>query len=135
MLKDILHLPAIAKNLLSVSKFTHDNDVYFEFHQDKTINATLLEGTLMKGLYAFDFEPKHMKNVKMLTVASLTTSIITLDINKVSKTDVINEIKIVKQHAFLCTGSESFLLWHKRLVHSSSKIYKQFLKQRALNFL
>jgi hypothetical protein len=29
---NILHVPAIAKNLLSVHKLPHDNDVFFEFH-------------------------------------------------------------------------------------------------------
>ncbi|MFS7992367.1 putative transcription factor interactor and regulator CCHC(Zn) family [Helianthus anomalus] len=31
-LKDILHVPALKKNLLSVQKFCQDNHVYFEFH-------------------------------------------------------------------------------------------------------
>lgn len=50
----------IAKNLLSVSKFAHDNDVYFEFHpysycvKDKKTGANLLKGILDKGLYKFD---------------------------------------------------------------------------------
>ena len=30
--KDVLHVPAITKNLLSVRKFTQDNNVFFEFH-------------------------------------------------------------------------------------------------------
>ena len=32
MLKHLLHVPHIKKNLLSISQFTHDNNVYFEFH-------------------------------------------------------------------------------------------------------
>lgn len=32
ILKDIFHIPQISKNLLSVSKFTLDNDFFFEFH-------------------------------------------------------------------------------------------------------
>jgi histone deacetylase 1/2 len=31
-LKDLLHVPTISKNLLSVSKFAQDNNVVFEFH-------------------------------------------------------------------------------------------------------
>ncbi|GJY63746.1 putative RNA-directed DNA polymerase [Tanacetum coccineum] len=31
-LKNILHVPEISHNLLSVQKFCHDNDVFFEFH-------------------------------------------------------------------------------------------------------
>ncbi|CAA0831393.1 Unknown protein, partial [Striga hermonthica] len=32
VLKDLLHVPSVTKNLLSVSKFALDNNVYFEFH-------------------------------------------------------------------------------------------------------
>jgi hypothetical protein len=32
VLKDILHVPCSSKNLLSVHKFTYDNNVFFEFH-------------------------------------------------------------------------------------------------------
>ena len=31
-LKTLLHIPEITKNLMSVSKFCSDNDVFFEFH-------------------------------------------------------------------------------------------------------
>ena len=49
-LKNLLHVPAITKNLLSVSQFSKDNHVYFLFSADKCLvkcqvsNATLLEG-------------------------------------------------------------------------------------------
>jgi hypothetical protein len=32
ILKDILHVPAASKNLISVHKFTHDNNAFFEIH-------------------------------------------------------------------------------------------------------
>jgi hypothetical protein len=32
-LRNILHVPDISKNLLSVHKFSRDNDVFFEYHQ------------------------------------------------------------------------------------------------------
>lgn len=31
-LKDLLHVPTITKNLLSLSKFARDNKMFFEFH-------------------------------------------------------------------------------------------------------
>lgn len=34
VLKNLLHVPSITKNLISVSKFAHDNNVYFEFHSN-----------------------------------------------------------------------------------------------------
>lgn len=57
-IKKLLHAPAISKNLSSVSRFTKDNNVYFEFHADKCIvkcretKKILLEGAVMDCLYA-----------------------------------------------------------------------------------
>lgn len=62
----MLHVPKIAKNLLSISKFVDDNQVIFEFLsnicfvKDKKTKAILLEGEVKKGLYDFDL---HFKTV------------------------------------------------------------------------
>ena len=59
-LNNILHVPNITKNLLSISQFTHDNNVVIEFDsncglvKDKPLKITLLEGTLKEGLYQLD---------------------------------------------------------------------------------
>ncbi|GKA56514.1 putative RNA-directed DNA polymerase [Tanacetum coccineum] len=56
-LKKILHVPEISHNLLSVQKFCHDNDVFFEFHisyfvvKDESTHTTLLTGPSKHGLY------------------------------------------------------------------------------------
>lgn len=58
-LDNILHVPSITKSLLSVQKFTKDNQVFFEFHPDKffvkdpTTKNILLQGTTDAGLYRF----------------------------------------------------------------------------------
>lgn len=55
-LKNILHVPEINKNLLSVHKFSCDN-IYFKFHsdcclvKDKENERVLLKGTPKDGLY------------------------------------------------------------------------------------
>lgn len=55
----ILHVPTIAKNLLSVAQFSKENDVFFEFHttfcyvKDQAIQMELLWGILNGGLYMF----------------------------------------------------------------------------------
>uniref|UniRef100_A0A803P7H9 Reverse transcriptase Ty1/copia-type domain-containing protein n=1 Tax=Cannabis sativa TaxID=3483 RepID=A0A803P7H9_CANSA len=60
LLNNLLHVPDITKNLLSVSKFAKDNKVYFEFHddfclvKDKESHSILLKGTHRNGLYSFD---------------------------------------------------------------------------------
>lgn len=51
-LKYLLHVPSITKNLLCVSKFALDNNVFFEFHshfcfvKDQISKKLLLEGNL-----------------------------------------------------------------------------------------
>ena len=59
-LNNILHVPSITKNLLSISQFTHDNDVVIELYsncclvKDKNSKAILLKGTLKDGLNQLD---------------------------------------------------------------------------------
>jgi hypothetical protein len=57
LLNQLLHVPLICKNLLSVHKFAHDNAVFFEFHasyfviKDCQSGITLHNGPLKDGLY------------------------------------------------------------------------------------
>ncbi|KAE8736295.1 Tetratricopeptide repeat (TPR)-containing protein [Hibiscus syriacus] len=59
-LHNLLHVPSVTKNLLSVSKFARDNGVYFEYHvrkclvKDEEIDDVLLQGQESGGLYQFD---------------------------------------------------------------------------------
>jgi hypothetical protein len=56
-LRHVLHVPNITKNLLSVQKFTYDNNVYIEFHlscffvKDCTSRKILHHGSSRHGLY------------------------------------------------------------------------------------
>jgi hypothetical protein len=56
-LKNILHVPRISQNLLSVHQFAKDNNVFFEFHpsffyvKDLFSGAILLSGKSKDGLY------------------------------------------------------------------------------------
>ena len=56
-LKNILLVPSITKNLISISKFTLENDVIVEFDstcyyiKDKKLKVVLLQGMLKNGLY------------------------------------------------------------------------------------
>ncbi|PON68583.1 hypothetical protein PanWU01x14_093920 [Parasponia andersonii] len=42
ILKNLLHVPNITKNLINVSQFSKDNSVYFEFHPFVSINLIFL---------------------------------------------------------------------------------------------
>ena len=59
-LKNVLRVPTVARNLLSVPKLTYDNNVFCEFHpfhlfiKDRATRDVLLRGRLRHGLYALD---------------------------------------------------------------------------------
>ncbi|MBA0794633.1 hypothetical protein Gohar_018942, partial [Gossypium harknessii] len=59
LLNELLHVSTVSNNLLSVSKFTKGNFVYFEFHpsycliKDEHTNEVLLHGVEQDGLYRF----------------------------------------------------------------------------------
>ncbi|CAA0833005.1 Unknown protein, partial [Striga hermonthica] len=61
-LKNLLHVPKITKNLISVSQLCKDNSVFFEFHpnfcivKDQETKQILLKGKLDNGLYKFHLE-------------------------------------------------------------------------------
>jgi hypothetical protein len=56
-LKETLYMPLIHKNLISVHKFTHDNNVVVEFHpffylvKDSTTGAVLMCGRCEDDVY------------------------------------------------------------------------------------
>ena len=56
-LKDILHVPQAAKNLVSVNRLAKDNNVFLEFHpeffciKDRDTKSTILKGACYKGMY------------------------------------------------------------------------------------
>jgi len=64
-LRQLLHVPTITKNLISVSKFAKDNDVFFEFHANQYLvkfQATkqiLLQGKLRDGLCFSSFSSAY----------------------------------------------------------------------------
>lgn len=61
MLNNMLYMPYVTKNLLSVSPFSKDNQVYFEFHvshcliKDSISHHVLLCDLESGGLYRLDF--------------------------------------------------------------------------------
>jgi hypothetical protein len=58
-LNKLLHVPQIQKNLISVSQFTRDNNVYIEFHsssffvKDEATGRVLLRGKLKTAFTSF----------------------------------------------------------------------------------
>ncbi|KAJ0095566.1 hypothetical protein Patl1_15302 [Pistacia atlantica] len=67
-LKNVLCVPNITKNLLSISKFTKDNNVVVEFHsyccvfKDKVTKTVLLQGELKAGLHQLNLTSTYLAN-------------------------------------------------------------------------
>jgi len=105
-LKNILHVPQIKQNLLSVQKFCQDNNVYFEFHssffsmKDEITHTTLLTGPSNGGLYSF-----HLPRMQP-----------------------------VPKVAFSTTRASS-TTWHQRLGHPHSQLLKSMCSKYRLPLL
>ncbi|KAL5563542.1 hypothetical protein UlMin_033289 [Ulmus minor] len=60
-LNNVLHVPLITKNLLSISHFCQDSNVSFEFHpssyfvKDQVTKEIFFQGTLHKELYRLNY--------------------------------------------------------------------------------
>ncbi|KAF8394586.1 hypothetical protein HHK36_020800 [Tetracentron sinense] len=78
-MQDILHVPCITKNLLSVSQFSKDNDCHFVFTssgfsvKDNKSGKILFQGRSSKGLYPLHFQP-HDKNKPYSSPSAFTSS-------------------------------------------------------------
>ncbi|KAK1424394.1 hypothetical protein QVD17_19723 [Tagetes erecta] len=102
-LRDILVVPNLTKNLLSISKLTHDNlvDVLFSypsFHiQDRETKAVLARGTCENGLYVL-----HDGHHALVAISP-------------------------------SSSSASFELWHNRLGHVSFDVISLLNKMGCLN--
>lgn len=107
-IKDVLHVPHIQKNLLSISKFTKDNNVYFEFHskccyvKDLHTHQILLQVTECGGLYQLKPVP--------FSLGMLAAHVVDGE-----------------------TSVTQFGLWQRRLGHPSTEVLAQCLKSCQLS--
>lgn len=76
LLNNILFVPHITKNLLSISQFTKDNHVTIEFNSDSCFvkdnhsHKILLKGSLSNGVYQMDLSSILCKNRAYSAVSS-----------------------------------------------------------------
>ncbi|MDV3143336.1 MAG: DDE-type integrase/transposase/recombinase, partial [Sweet potato little leaf phytoplasma] len=120
-LENVLCVPDIAKNLVSVSKLARDNHVYVEFHdnfclvKDKGTGQVLLKGVLNDGLYKF-----HTAKAASVDVSrSANWSREKLGVNNADKSLFVlsNSVNVVSKG-----------VWHRRLGHPSLKVFESLLK-------
>ncbi|RVW25398.1 Retrovirus-related Pol polyprotein from transposon RE1 [Vitis vinifera] len=101
VLHNVLHVPQLTSNLISVSKFCTDNNTILEFHpssffvKDKDTKVTLLQGQLERGLYKFPTS----------SISSPTAS--------------------PKHQVFLTKTQPTTMLWHQRFGHPSGVILQK----------
>ena len=85
-LNHMLCVPKIAKNLLSISRITKDNNAYAEFNcdscfiKDKSTKETLLQGRLENGLYKLFLEETPKRTDELSSVKN--NSRVTFSISK-----------------------------------------------------
>lgn len=119
-LNDLLYIPYITRNLISISKFSKDNDFYFEFHSNKDFvkskefNMVLHERLLCESsLYYFtNFALESSRNVLSHKSHSLSL--------------VVNNTLAANLHT-IChfpnknMGNIFTSLWHVRMGHANSR--------------
>lgn len=104
-LRNILHVPNISKNLLSVHKLAADNDAFLEFHpdffcvKDQATGTPLLHGRSHHGLY-----PVPCSSLRSLQ----------------------------SRHHGLASVTASSDLWHKLLGHPSSSIVESIVRSNKI---
>ena len=115
-LKNILHVPSITKNLLSIAKIISDNDVIVEFNscfvfvKDKFSGKVLLQGKLEDGLYKVNFQGGP-------PISHQPGSFVAISGQKKNS-----------PHCFVSDLS-STQLWHFRLGHPTSLILNKVFQQ------
>lgn len=137
-LRDILCVPQIAKNLLSMSQITKDNNVIFEFHsdhclvKDKNNKDVLLQGTVNNGLYQFELTKAINPSVKSISCSTAPAVAILPFISKVPfgvhfplNTKAVTAFPTTVSSSNKClsnnANSDLLLLWHARLGHPNSR--------------
>jgi len=107
-LYNVLHVPHITKNLLSVHQFTKATNTYFEFHpfhflvKDRATGKTLLRGRSDRGLYSFPSFPAFNNSPQPAAMVGERTSV---------------------------SG------WHSRLGHPAFRVLRLLLSKFQLPFL
>ncbi|GMI69275.1 hypothetical protein HRI_000596800 [Hibiscus trionum] len=110
VLTNLLHVPSIKKNLLSVSKFTRDNSVSIEFFPDScvvkdlTTRQQMLRGFQSEGLYKLVSDESVVRGNSSASSGSFVVT--SSDCN-------------TSADAFACNSSVGFHVWHRRLGHPS----------------
>lgn len=137
MLNDMLHVPHIKRNLISIARLTASNNLYLEFHsnfcllKDKDTRKVMLHGAFNNGLYQIKLPPlkdglespfNSKSKVSSIKVALGSTS------QSVSSLSIV--LNVEKSRS--CKVSKT--IWHQRLGHPSKRVVSIFLNSCNLKF-
>uniref|UniRef100_A0A803QC77 Integrase catalytic domain-containing protein n=1 Tax=Cannabis sativa TaxID=3483 RepID=A0A803QC77_CANSA len=148
-LNSVLHVPAITKNLVSVSQLTNDNCVFLEFHKtccfvkDKETGKVLLKGTLKDGLYVLEQFSQESKKARVQQCESSGYSPTALScsshfsLHNVINDHLCNTTHINKENVVpinvcnptvLQTNTKNHVnIWHTKLDHPSRTVLAKIL--------
>ena len=118
-LKNVLHVPCIKKNLLSVSQLAFDNNVFTEFHsnccfvKDKETGQVLLQGTLKDGLYQLKLADRFRSSKSMFSHSNVPIALENNSSHVALESSVVDSRKE---------------LFHRRFGHPSNRILSTILK-------
>lgn len=122
ILTNILHVPSITINLLSISKFSNDNNVVFEILYEKCYiksqasKQVIVEGVLdASGLYYFPRLSLELKSSHNLN-------------NNLSTTTGIQSYIISHSNSSMSNNCNASILWHHRLDHGNFTSIVHILK-------
>ncbi|KAK2373624.1 putative mitochondrial protein [Trifolium repens] len=152
-LNNLLLVPNITKNLMSVSKFAQDNNVYFEFHpsfcvvKSQASSEVLLHGVVgADGLYKFASPlvsfPALNKSKQCNSFSLLSPSISTTSLNNSKQCNSVsmpntslftlpaiqNANVNISQYSNNENSAYLYNLWHDRLGHPHHDALKEALK-------
>lgn len=112
VINNLLHIPNITKNLLSVSQFAKDNKFFFDFHfnfcfvKSQASNEIIIKGVFHKdGLYKFPSMPNQQVSTVFPPNKVSFNSIVSCHVVNTSTKNVI-----------------SFSIWNSRLGHPSADV-------------
>lgn len=112
ILSNILHVPDITKNLLSISQFLKDNAAIIEFHADFCVvkdlksNKILLKGELKDGLYQMNLD-----SVKRI----VADGVFSVSVNNFGCKPASHPVLVPSSNSCITSENKSEL-WHRRLV-------------------
>ncbi|WMV39016.1 hypothetical protein MTR67_032401 [Solanum verrucosum] len=132
LLSNILFAPQVTKNLLSVSKFTKDNNVMFKSFpshcsvKDLVTKEMLLQAHEYAGLYHLNFSSLQKSSSNSAAQVKPTSSFASHSASACNS---------FFPSCHLVSSKYSYDVWHRRLGHPSPKVVHYYLKDCNASFL